>query len=275
MKKRISVIFLVFLLVAACSQQTISEKHVEETEPPVKEQDNNSDISKTVSEPKEEVQDTMTEERSPQYKLNPANWAIEPIKDANPKVALLTFDDAPDQHALEIANQLHALQVPAIFFVNGHFLESEEGKAVLTEIDRLGFEIGNHTNSHSNLKELTEEKQREEIILLNDKIETIIGERPKFFRAPFGANTEYSKQAALEENMLVMNWTFGYDWEKEYQNKDLLTNITLESPYLANGANILMHDREWTSEAIEGIVIGLQKQGYQLVDPALIETPGK
>jgi peptidoglycan-N-acetylglucosamine deacetylase len=275
MKKRISVIFLVFLLVAACSQQTISEKHVEETEPPAKKQDNSSDISETVSESKEEVQDTMTEERSPQYKLNPANWAFEPIKDANPKVALLTFDDAPGQHALEIANQLHALRVPAIFFVNGHFLERGEGKAALTEIHKLGFAIGNHTNSHSNLKELTEEKQREEIILLNDKIETIIGERPKFFRAPFGANTDYSKQVALEDNMLVMNWTFGYDWEKEYQNKDSLTNITLQSPYLANGANILMHDRQWTSEAIEGIVIGLQKQGYQLVDPALIETPGK
>ena len=31
-----------------------------------------------------------------------------------------------------------------------------------------------------------------------------------------------------------------------------------------------MHDREWTSEAVPGIVDGLIEQGYTIVDPKLI-----
>jgi hypothetical protein len=34
-----------------------------------------------------------------------------------------------------------------------------------------------------------------------------------------------------------------------------------------------MHDRKWTSEAIEDIVKGFQKKGYEFLDPKLIETP--
>lgn len=62
------------------------------------------------------------------------------------------------------------------------------------------------------------------------------------------------QKVAEKEKMLVMNWTYGYDWEKEYQDKKALTEIMLNSPYLGNGANLLMHDRKWTSEAIEDIV---------------------
>ncbi|MES1039267.1 polysaccharide deacetylase family protein [Peribacillus simplex] len=137
----------------------------------------------------------------------------------------------------------------------------------------MGFSIGNHTYSHVNLKELTEKEQEREIVKLNNLVEGITGVRPKYFRAPFGSNTEHSKKVAEKEKMLVMNWTYGYDWEKEYQDKKALTEIMLNSPYLGNGANLLMHDRKWTSEAIEDIVKGFQKKGYEILDPKLIETP--
>lgn len=209
----------------------------------------------------------------PQYRLNKATWSFEPIEDADPKVVLLTFDDAPDKYSLEIAKTLHKLKVPAIFFVNGDFLENDKNKKMLKEIHDMGFTIGNHTYSHVNLKELSEKEQEREIVKLNDMVEDIIGERPAFIRAPFGSNTDYSKKIASQEKMLVMNWTYGYDWEKEYQDKAALTKIMLNSPYLANGANLLMHDRKWTSEAIEDIVKGFQKKGYKILDPKLIETP--
>lgn len=208
-----------------------------------------------------------------QYRLNKANWSFEPVQDADPKVILLTFDDAPDKYSLEIAKTLQKLHVPAIFFVNGHFIESDEKKKILKEIHDMGFFIGNHTYSHVNLTEQPEEVQKREIVKLNDLVEEIVGERPKFIRAPFGANTDYSKKIAEKEKMLVMNWTYGYDWEKEYQDKQALTNIMLNSEYLSNGANLLMHDRKWTSEAIEDIVIGFQKKDYKFLDPRLIETP--
>ena len=88
-----------------------------------------------------------------------------------------------------MAKTLKELNAPAIFFVNGHFIDTVEEKAVLKEIHDMGFSIGNHTKTHANLKQISEEQQKEEILAVSDNIEEIIGERPKFFRAPFGVNT--------------------------------------------------------------------------------------
>nr|WP_204542061.1 polysaccharide deacetylase family protein [Peribacillus deserti] len=214
-----------------------------------------------------------TEQGKPQYRINPNDWSIEPISKANRKIVLITIDDVPDKHAVEMAGLLKALGVPAIFFVNGHFIDSPEGRAKLRHISQMGFAIGNHTYHHTNLKELSELEQYNEIVTLNNEIEKITGDRPKFFRAPFGVNTPYSRKIAAQEKMAIMNWTYGYDWEPAYQNKTALTSIMVNSPYLTRGANLLMHDRPWTKEALPDIIAGLKKKGYGFVDPALIEVP--
>lgn len=201
------------------------------------------------------------------------DFSIRNIDNPDEKVVLLTIDDAPDKYALEMAKTLKTLNVKAIFFVNGHFLDTQEEGEILKEIYQMGFPIGNHTYSHKSLRDLSPEDQKKEIVGLNDRIEELIGERPQFFRAPFGMNTDYSKQLAEDEKMLLMNWTYGYDWEKDYQSKESLADIMVNTPLLRNGANLLMHDRKWTSEALEDIVKGLQNKGYKIVDPALIETP--
>jgi peptidoglycan/xylan/chitin deacetylase (PgdA/CDA1 family) len=209
---------------------------------------------------------------APQYRMK-GDFSIQNIDNPDEKVVLLTIDDAPDKNALEMAQTLKNLDVKAIFFVNGHFLDTPEEGEVLKQIHQMGFPIGNHTYNHKSLRELSEEEQRKEIVDLNDRIEELIGVRPQFFRAPFGMNTDYSKQLAEEEKMLLMNWTYGYDWEKEYQTKEALADIMVNTPLLRNGANLLMHDRQWTSAALGDIVKGLQNKGYKIVDPTQIETP--
>ncbi|MGX1194141.1 polysaccharide deacetylase family protein [Metabacillus sp. SLBN-84] len=213
-------------------------------------------------------------DKTPKYKLDPANWSIKPLSpDVSPKAVLLTVDDAPDQYSVGMAQTLKKMGVKAIFFVNGHFLDTEEEKARLKEIYQLGFPIGNHTMTHSNLKDLTPSEQKSEIAGLNDLVEQITGERPRFFRAPFGSNTDESRKIAEEEKMVLMNWTYGYDWESDYQTKEALTEIMINTPYLTDGANLLMHDRKWTSEALSSIVTGLKQKGYEIADPDAIETP--
>ena len=206
-----------------------------------------------------------------EYEINEL-FSIVPIDGANEKVVLLTIDDAPDDHALEMAQELKEMDANAIFFVNGHFLESKEEKETLKEIYELGFMIGNHTYSHPSLPSLSDTEQKEEIVKVNDMVEEITGEKPLFFRAPFGENTDYSKELAAEEGMALMNWTYGYDWEEEYMSKDALTDIMLHAEELAAGANLLMHDREWTAAALGDIVTGLREQGYEIVDPVEIKT---
>ncbi|MFG6116821.1 polysaccharide deacetylase family protein [Halobacillus sp. MO56] len=281
---------VMIIVLGACStsenvsqDETVKAESKEGTEAPKTEEGESKEAGSQSS--SEEAKESETEDSGdlekeaeevvtePMYELS-GNWAFQPMDDqANEKVALLTIDDAPDKYSVEMAKTLNELGAPAIFFVNGHFLDTPEEEEKLKQIHELGFPIGNHTYSHSSLPSLTKEQQYEEIVGLNDRVEEIIGERPEFFRAPFGQNTEYTKQLAEEEGMLLMNWTYGYDWEKDYQSASAIAKIMVETPLLSDGANLLMHDREWTANGLEDIVTGLKEKGYELLDPALIKRP--
>ncbi len=282
----VSLLFIL-LLVGCNEEQTIKDDEVidePEVEVETDELDNEDstddldesevdDVTQDDSLEDIEVEDSLVEVK---YQINQANWAVEPITDeADSKIVLLTIDDAPDKYALEMATTLKELDVPAIFFVNGHFIQTEEKHEILKEIHQMGFSIGNHTYTHPNLSEISEEEQKQEIIELNDLIEEIIGERPKFFRAPFGVNTDNTKQVVEHEGMVLMNWTYGYDWESAYTEADALADIMVNTEYLRDGANLLMHDREWTSGALADIVTGLRDKGYDFVDPNQIQRPSK
>lgn len=270
---QLSIVLVIGLLLTACSANEANE--------PVEEKQEKIEASKVLSEKvNEPVEEQEQEEPAevkepakaePLYELSEANWTLKPIGDANPKAVLLTIDDAPDKYALAMAQTLKELDAPAIFFVNGHFLDTEEEKTVLKQIHEMGFPIGNHTYSHPNLRDISETEQLDELVKLNDTVEEIIGERPIFFRAPFGVNTDYSRELAKEQKMLTMNWTYGYDWESDYQNAEALSDIMVNTTYLTDGAILLMHDRQWTAEALAKIVEGLRDSGYELIDPATIK----
>ncbi|PLR69568.1 polysaccharide deacetylase family protein [Bacillus sp. UMB0893] len=272
---------VLFIMAAAClltgcsSEQTLKKTDDKKEAAEDSQQEERVKEEEAAKEPeKEEPEEEMISEQpaEPKYTIDPANWTIKPLSgNVNSKTVLLTIDDAPDKNSLEMAHILKELGVKAIFFVNGHFIDSEEEKKVLKEIHDLGFPIGNHTLTHANLKDLSIEEQRKEIIGLNDQVEAITGERPQFFRAPFGSNTDDSRKIAEEEKMVLMNWTYGYDWVKDYQTKEALTDIMVNSPYLTDGANLLMHDREWTKAALKGIVEGLIAKGYEIANPDFIK----
>lgn len=226
--------------------------------------------------PEENVDDEIEEEEEVvefQYQVNPTLYSVEPINPdeaKDEKLVLLTYDDAPDGNTLEIAEALAERNVSAIFFVNGMYMEDEEGFEVMQKVHEMGFEIANHTHTHATLPDNTEEDQKEEILKTSEIIEKAIGEKPRFFRAPHGMNTDYSKQLVVDEGMKLMNWSFGYDWMGEYQDAAALIDITLNAPELGNGSNILMHDRTWTAEATPAIVDGLIEQGFTIIDPKLL-----
>lgn len=240
---------------------TEQEETSEETTDESDETDENADDEMTPAEPEEFVYEVSD---------NYAYINVIDGKEANDKVALLTFDDGPNEHTLTIAQTLAEKDAPAIFFVNSMYLLDDEGKDILKEVHDMGFEIGNHTHTHASLPSISEEKQTEEIITANDLIEEVIGTRPRFFRAPFGQNTDHSKQVVLDEGMALMNWTFGYDWEDEYRDPAALADIMVNTNLLASGSNLLMHDREWTSEAILDIIEGLREKDFEFVDPDLL-----
>lgn len=272
-QKKWAILLASTILLAGCGNAVSEEAEQKEeaapaeTPAPAKEDQVPEEAAEEPAAPVEQVE--------PAYRLNPANWSVEPIGDAPAQAVLLTIDDAPAEHSVEMAETLKELGVPAIFFVNGHFLDTDKEKENLKKIHEMGFAIGNHTYSHTNLKTIDDEQQREEILSLSATVEEIIGEKPEFFRAPNGTNTDFSKALVEAEGMLGMNWSYGYDWEKQYSEAGALADIMVNTEFLRNGANLLMHDRAWTAQALPSIVKGLESKGYGFIDPADIERAGK
>lgn len=258
---------------ADTEKNDVKQEATSETASETKEEAAEKEAAEAAAQEKaeEEAAEAEAANAEPLYRVNPENSSVEAIAEANPQAVLLTIDDAPDKQGVAMAETLKELGVPAIFFVNGHFIDTEEEEGNLKKIHEMGFAIGNHTYSHPNLSTITEEQQREEIVSLNDRVEEIIGERPKFFRAPHGVNTDFSRALVEEEGMVLMNWTFGYDWEKQYMDAAALADIMVNTEFMRDGANLLMHDRAWTAEALPAIVQGLSDKGYEFIDPAVIE----
>ncbi|HJA89472.1 MAG TPA: polysaccharide deacetylase family protein [Candidatus Jeotgalibaca merdavium] len=269
MKKSLLLLLAVSLL-AACSSDS------PETETTQSSQETISS-SEDVSSSESTSQDVIEEETAAyEYDINQSIFTVEPIEDASVEVALLTFDDAPqppNSYSLDIAHTVKEKDANAIFFVVGQFLEDETSQAIIKEIYDMGFEIGNHSYSHPDFHSLTYEEQKEEIVKTNDNIEAITGQRPRFIRPPYGQYDDNTLAVIEEEKMTMMNWTYGYDWEEAYMNTPALADIMVNTEFLGNGANLLMHDREWTAGAIGDIIDGLREKGYEMVDPALIASP--
>lgn len=200
------------------------------------------------------------------YYVN-SNYYIKP-QDPNvsDKVVLLTFDDTPQgDFTLEILDILDKYDAKAIFFVNGHYAVKHQD--LVMEIYNRGHILGNHTWWHENLKKITPEKTTEEIVKVNDLIEEWTGERPKYFRPPFGVMSDYAKEVVADENMQSMNWSLGsLDWEyNKAEQSDEVVEQVLNN--IVPGANILMHDKEVTAIALEQILEELTNQGYSFVLP--------
>lgn len=199
-----------------------------------------------------------------------SNFLIKPLDSEDEKeVVLLTFDDAPKgDTTYKILDILDKYEAKAIFFVNGIYVN--QYPELITEMKNRGHIIGTHTWTHINLNTITtEEETYKEIVSVNDLIEELTGERPVYFRPPNGAISKnpYAKQILHDDNMQTMNWSLGSrDWEIVTPEKyEEVVHEVLDNVY--SGANILMHDKEITANALDAILSGLEEQGYKPVLP--------
>ncbi|MDD5686706.1 MAG: polysaccharide deacetylase family protein [Elusimicrobia bacterium] len=184
------------------------------------------------------------------------------------KWVALTFDDGPRPEALDkIFETLKKEDVKATFFVVG--MNVKLHPEYMKKYIELGHEIGNHTYSHRNYYQLKEKMGLDEIekILrqeLDDNevlIKNATGVRPLFMRMPNGFISPMVKKVAKDKNYIVVNWTFGCDWQQN--TKDDLVKKYLRS--VESGAIFLFHDKKLTAEALPEIIEGIKKKGYKIV----------
>jgi peptidoglycan/xylan/chitin deacetylase (PgdA/CDA1 family) len=122
----------------------------------------------------------------------------------------ITFDDGYLDNFEVAAPILHALRMPATFFITTGFI----GSQVIAPWDRelarqpgwmswdnvralvsQGFEIGAHTNTHIDLGSADEQTQRRELELSKHKIEQELGIPVQLFAYPFGGPRNISSRS--------------------------------------------------------------------------------
>jgi peptidoglycan/xylan/chitin deacetylase (PgdA/CDA1 family) len=184
------------------------------------------------------------------------------------KWVALTFDDGPNPAALDkILATLKKENLKATFFVLGVNITQYPDSA--KKYLQAGHEIGNHTYSHLNYYQMKKKKNPVEIekILSDeiDKTETAIkdaaGVKPFFMRMPNGFITPAVKKIAKEKQYIIINWTFGCDWQKNTKDELVKKYLNKVKP----GAIFLMHEKKLTAEALPEIIAGIKKKGYEIV----------
>lgn len=161
---------------------------------------------------------------------------------------VLTFDDGPTlDHTPRILDTLAECHVPALFFVVGERVQAPGAREVLRRAAREGHLIGNHSFSHPNLTEVSQEEIYSQIKRTHDLISEF-EPRCKLFRPPYGACNDTVRAVAKELGYKVVLWSASSDDWKAENSASVWVDIALEQISGQHLAICLCHDRAHTAD---------------------------
>ncbi len=189
--------------------------------------------------------------------------------DPNRPMIALTFDDGPIPGVTDkILDILQQYDARATFFILGTRLKNEQTLPILKRMLVQGCEIGNHTWSHTYLKETTYQETRAAIRGTNEKVQELLGYNIRSLRPPGGQNSSNARRVCRELDMAVVLWAqSGNVYEKDPARiaQNVFCQI-VNGKELHDGDIVLLHDtKERMIEAVEIMVPQLIEAGYQLV----------
>ncbi|MEU5367295.1 polysaccharide deacetylase family protein [Streptomyces sp. NPDC005925] len=183
------------------------------------------------------------------------------------RTMVLTFDDGPDpRYTPRILDVLAEHDVRAMFFVCGE--TADDHRDLVSRMADEGHVVGNHTWSHPLLTQLTRAAIRDQMERTSHVIEEAYGERPQWFRAPYGAWNRATFQIGAELGMEPLAWTVDtLDWTRPGTRK-IAGRVEKGA---APGVVVLSHDaggdRSQSVNALRAYLPDLLKAGYHVTVP--------
>ena len=180
------------------------------------------------------------------------------------KKVALSFDAAwgneDTQRILEILAK-HNIHVT--FFATGGWVESypDDVKAILD----AGHDLGNHSENHKNMSQLSNDEKEQEIMKVHDKVKNLTGYEMFLFRPPYGDYDNDVIKTATKCGYYPIQWDVdSLDW-KDY-GVDSIISTVCTNKHLGNGSIILCHNgAKFTADALDTLITNIKGQGYEIV----------
>ena len=180
------------------------------------------------------------------------------------KKVALSFDAAwgneDTQRILEILAK-HNIHVT--FFATGGWVESypDDVKAILN----AGHDLGNHSENHKNMSQLSKDEKEQEIMKVHDKVKNLTGYEMFLFRPPYGDYDNDVIKTATKCGYYPIQWDVdSLDW-KDY-GVDSIISTVCTNKHLGNGSIILCHNgAKYTADALDTLITNIKGQGYEIV----------
>lgn len=185
------------------------------------------------------------------------------VQTEEPKIAL-TFDAAwGNEDTKQILDILEKHDVKVTFFMTGGWVSSypDDVKAIL----EAGHDLGNHSENHKNMSQLSDAEKTEELMSVHNKVKELTGYEMFLFRPPYGDYDDAVVENAKQNGYYTIQWDVdSLDW-KDY-GADAIIDTVCNHKHLGNGSIILCHNgAKYTAQALDAMITNLKEQGYEFV----------
>ena len=153
-----------------------------------------------------------------------------------------------------------------IFYVSD-WIRGNDGEAEVKYAFQQGFEIANHTKTHTDLSTLSSSQIRSEYDQCASKLKSILGTDPSpLLRLPYlGCNG--TVQSTLNDVPLITCAIDTGDWQNNATSSSVIDAIKRadQNGSLENAIVLCHETKDHTAEAMEYLVPYLKEKGYQIV----------
>ena len=185
-------------------------------------------------------------------------------EDTDEKNIYLTFDNGYEQgFTADMLDVLKKHNVPAAFFVTGHYVKSEPD--LIKRMAEEGHIIGNHSYGHPDFTKMSKKEVHKELKKLKEAVQAITDqETMNYVRPPRGTFNEKTLDWTEEFGYTQVFWSLAFkDWETN-QQKGWKHAYEQVMDQVHPGAIVLLHTvSEDNAEALDKIIKRLKKDGYQ------------
>lgn len=179
------------------------------------------------------------------------------------KQLFLTFDNGYENgYTARILDVLKEKQVPAAFFVTGHYIKDQP--ELVKRFAAEGHLVGNHSWSHPDMSQLNSARIAEELENVRAGVEGLTGQKQmRYLRPPRGIFSERVLAECAALGYTSVFWSIAYkDWDTSSQ-KGAQYAYDKVMEQLHPGAVILLHSvSKDNAEALGRIIDEAKQRGY-------------